>query len=1408
MAENNKKLPSLSDLRGGVEPVEAPTAVPSLDALKSIPVESEEEVTRRFPSLSTLKGQGAGATGVSMPSLSELKGGSADTLTAAPSLKALKGEEEPQVPRAEQARADLAVQFDGVDFESIYKNQSAIDVMRRFYDMGEDVSDEDVVDHFINDRVWKDANEVSIGRELIDAYTSDDDRKRDMAYLRVLWDEMPMMWEEGGRGVLKGTFDNLWKGALSPSILLGGVLGKAGGWITGKVAGKAAGVAANKALGTFTGRVASQAAADALVTGGANLALQGVEKEVGIRDELSMGQAAAAAAVGAGASLAGDAIGAGIQKSFTKYVANPVDDWLGTMDVDTRSVINGLRRRILHPDAALENAPYKIVDVDGKELMGFQSERGAKVALAKMDPDLVKGRGVQIVTGGDKIHSPKAKFVNRYIDYLRSIEDLSATAGKAGRPNNALDAAQTVKIAQNAPMVAKMFSEQGGAFRYDLYGKGGFSWVETSKGLGEILDELNTIHPDMSKEFGTYFFYKRLLQKEGAMEGFKKSAFLEGRTGLGDAETVKAAKSFVTEFQKKFGKEGVDGAEKAMQTLNKQFMDFMVDTGVMSPELAGELLDSNAWYLPIHRAIDPSEQMAGHGTASSSMTVHKMSRGVGQDTESVFFAPLAAYKQNMEASILKAMENARYMALIRDIERMPKARAAQYGEWVPKEVISQKIGGGSMLGSLKDALRQANVDHAEIDTIEDILKKADRDFFTAWTSKNPNTGKTVDGSYIVQVFDKGETKFFKFRDPLLASSVEFMQQGAKTKPFNNKLFQWAQAATGIFQHFIVRDPEFVLGTSMLTDTFTSWAYSKGFNWKTLPAINLIRGWSKTPGLLGSDDLAKNRTLREALANGVSMGGVVADTGPEYIAKIINRQSTVPAKYGAPVDGAKKAVKDFLDPLPPNFDADLARVESGKAAPWLLYRQSKAAPGVVSRSVGAVTDTAKAIDNKLSDFAQQFEGSPRINEWTRLMEGGMAKGEAAAQAIDSNIDFRRRGTDDFINSAMALIPFMNAIKNVNYRLVRGIDPTGRLSSKATAAKLTALTGAIAIYTLGVKEDPRYQALDEETRHRYWVFFDVPGMGGEALKLRKPDDLAAFGNAIEQVLMDVETTNADPYEAAADALKTLTVRMVGSFRNATGEDAILNLTPYAVRPLAEIALNQKFGGPIVPSYLEEYFADVPAEQYYDGSTPPAAVELGKWLNFSPLAIESVMRGYLGPAAKYGFDVNKLTDPSTATSLGLDDLPILRRFLVTQDEPQGSSSWSDRFYDLRQEAAAVKKAPKGFLGVGKPEKAEAYLQEVENDPEKQVKLAFANVFEKVSRDIGTMRKDIRRFQNSDATPQQKKAYRDALNFRIQMLQEFAVRTYHDALDEELGKQADLMEKMPDAFYQGQMERLFDKQ
>ena len=285
----------------------------------------------------------------------------------------------------------------------------------------QDFSDDDkAFEWFVGDRRWKDSNVMSTLKELnfvkggFGAKYAHKEDLEDLNVIKTEWDKLPGGFERIGRGeVLGGTgaiLDNLWRGIVDPSILFGGLAGKAVGSLVVKSGAKEVTKQAVKRGLQTTAAIT----ADAAVTGGANVAYQetNIEAGVGGQTEVDEWQAMVAGTLGAVMSAPG---------SVMAFKPKGLDN------VDPVKAAEQARRaaediRTKDPDANALFGGSKKTTPDGLKL----SETDVELAKDMADPGRIAARDaepsfVDLMDGGDPVNI--ANVTQDNINLAKSLAD-------------------------------------------------------------------------------------------------------------------------------------------------------------------------------------------------------------------------------------------------------------------------------------------------------------------------------------------------------------------------------------------------------------------------------------------------------------------------------------------------------------------------------------------------------------------------------------------------------------------------------------------------------------------------------------------------------------------------------------------------------------------------------------------------------------------------------------------------------------------------------------------------------------------------------------------------------------------------------------------------------------------------
>ena len=216
-----------------------------------------------------------------------------------------------------------------VTFDNIYENNELAEVAKDFYyfrDQQKFKDNREAIDYYINDRTWKQANVVSIGKEY--SYITGEDIKKDQlqryAYLTKTWDDLPNMFQEGGGSIGQRTLrfgKNLFYAVADPINIIGVGVG-------GQVAKASVKVAAKKALERSIAEAvkgkskkAAKKITDEMTSKAISKALIGEEAV-----KLAEKEGFKAGAKGIGATATIDALalgGADVARQYTEIEVNP-----------------------------------------------------------------------------------------------------------------------------------------------------------------------------------------------------------------------------------------------------------------------------------------------------------------------------------------------------------------------------------------------------------------------------------------------------------------------------------------------------------------------------------------------------------------------------------------------------------------------------------------------------------------------------------------------------------------------------------------------------------------------------------------------------------------------------------------------------------------------------------------------------------------------------------------------------------------------------------------------------------------------------------------------------------------------------------------------------------------------------
>jgi hypothetical protein len=573
---------------------------------------------------------------------------------------------------------------------------------------------------------------------------------------------------------------------------------------------------------------------------------------------------------------------------------------------------------------------------------------------------------------------------------------------------------------------------------------------------------------------------------------------------------------------------------------------------------------------------------------------------------------------------------------------------------------------------------------------------------------------------------------------------------------SNAFMKLLTTANNLFQYGITRSGDFIFGTSLMTDPLTQAAYSNSKKVSDfIPVVSSIMRLyegAKHADIKGLHPTST--TYREAVANGALHSGLSSSVNSTKKLGSLQRMGLQSENtFGLSVEQDKKVVQQLA----------------------LAARK--------------VLNTGKEI----LDYApERLEALPRLSEIKRQqdMHGGQPSILAYNNAVNNNIDFRTRGAnvEGNVQAYLRIVPFLRAGTNVLYRLwqsrdvisennlvkrkVLGANPLAestanqntRIKDNYLRQFKMATNVALPIAALAMLnwDDPRYQALDENQRKRYFHFW----VGDQQFKIRKTDDIAQFANMIEHATVLMQHGDKSSYDQLKSALLTgLMEQLPGNLRS-IGEDPKDTITqhlPYGASTWVNWQFNNGPGNsPIRDSQLDKLQGN---SQYREGSTSPLAIATAKALgkNYSPTEIDHYGRGMLGPLYSYPADLSKALSPNFP-SKGIDNIPVVRRFATDQKQELRRTDWQNRYHEYDTELQSLLGARRTVDVMGRrgQERDNVELQNL--NPRSRVLLQMKDHFAEVDKKIGEYRAEQSKLFNDPRIPPERRqqlfdGYADAI-------------------------------------------------
>jgi hypothetical protein len=343
---------------------------------------------------------------------------------------------------------------------------------------------------------------------------------------------------------------------------------------------------------------------------------------------------------------------------------------------------------------------------------------------------------------------------------------------------------------------------------------------------------------------------------------------------------------------------------------------------------------------------------------------------------------------------------------------------------------------------------------------------------------------------------------------------------------------------------------------------------------------------------------------------------------------------------------------------------------------------------------------------------------------------------AAVRAHQYMPYQQVGTAKSLAYLRRMMPFVNPpIQGLARDIAAARGRVGNMTKKqgqiALAWRLTKYAMFTAMYAAFMSGDDEYEnQSDEQQDNNFFI-------GGARIPV--PQELKPLKVAIERGTRawGLNAPKADIEDSAiADAVLRKMWEVVAGFAP----------IPTAFRPIMETKGNYNIfsGLPIVSAGQQR---KEPAYQYND-KTSEIARYLGKTLNYSPIKIDHLIKGYGGyMGTTIAQATNYLADDKPAPTI--NDMLFIGSMLENQ---QATGSRSD-FYNLYDKVTTAKATAKAIINEGDKERYREYVQEHKGE------LAIAPAINNLHNQINKLRDSKKLIMRSNRSPEEKRAALDKL-------------------------------------------------
>jgi hypothetical protein len=289
---------------------------------------------------------------------------------------------------------------------------------------------------------------------------------------------------------------------------------------------------------------------------------------------------------------------------------------------------------------------------------------------------------------------------------------------------------------------------------------------------------------------------------------------------------------------------------------------------------------------------------------------------------------------------------------------------------------------------------------------------------------------------------------------------------------------------------------------------------------------------------------------------------------------------------------------------------------------------------------------------LEKGTQASDAATRMEVYKKTLASTGNELEALSAALEV-MNFNRKGNSAIIRILTAAVPFLNArIQGLDILFRTAIMPFGgsatdqaRQRMKTFWVRGMTIMALSSMYWLLTHDDEEYKKQEQETRDNYWL---IPSLG---VKIPIPFEVGVMFKVVPERIMQL-SFGTDTTKDFTDSMKR---QLVSTFA--------FNPIPQVVLPLYETKTNHSFftDRPIIGKGLENV-----ADKYQIGpSTSRVAQLLGDSVNYSPMKIDHLIKGYTGTIGSYASDLFDMMYDMGAdapkASKRFEQMPVIKRFLV---------------------------------------------------------------------------------------------------------------------------------------------------